>query len=349
MSTLIYGDDELLIDERIAEIRRSLDPQGLSSVTIDVQASSAADIASACQAAPFFGGQRVVILRQPIAPPKRGGDTDTDEEAVGRVPWRELHALLKASPPTTEIVLRHSGSLSPNHYMRKAIKALGWREQAYIVPRGGELLAWISDRVRAQGFEIQSQAAQHLLNLLYPGSWQKAGGRNSGPTPDTRLIATEIDKLVTAADTVIDVDLVDQLVEDRGGFTAFYLTNVAFTGQVDEALRELERMLEAGEAAEKILGSLAYEAVVKSILRYSRDVGAPALAGAAGITPQRLSGSARAGVPTETANKRVADLLRQADASIKGGHETASTIIVPLVAQIAEAIRVGAGPRRRAS
>ncbi|MCO5176321.1 MAG: hypothetical protein M9890_05005 [Thermomicrobiales bacterium] len=348
MSTLLYGDNELLIDERVVQLRQSLDPQGLSAISIDVQSSTITEIASALQAAPFFGGQRVVILQQPLAIPRRGGDTAADEESAGRIPWGELHALLKSSPPTTFIILRHIGSLSPNHYVRKATKALAWSEEAFIVPRGGELLAWVTDRVRAQGAEIQPQAAQHLLTLLYPTSWQSAGGKNSGPTPDTRVIASEIDKLVTASDGVIDADLVALLVEDRGGFIAYRLTDLVFEGRVSPALQELERMLEAGEPAEKIMGSISSEAVVRAIVRHVREFGQPAVAAASATTTGRLTVTGKKPDLSDSANLRVAYLLREADTAIKAGHETASTIIVALVAQIAEAIRMSAGPRRRA-
>lgn len=348
MSVLLYGDDELRIDERIATLRTALDPQELSTTTIDVPASTAGEIASACQSMPFFGGQRVVVLRQPIAAPRRSSDGDEDEEAAGRVPWSELAAIFKSCPPTTAVLLRHIGALSPGHYARKAVKTLGWDEESYAIPRGGELLAWATDRARARGGELLPDAAEALLELLHPGVWKKASMRFDTSAPDTRLIASEIDKLVAAANGPIDVSLVRSLVVDRGGYVAFELNNAVFSGQVTRALSELEKMLEAGQPAEMIVGSLASEATAIAALRYTREFGAAAVASAAGVSEGRLKAlSGRAGGIPVSAHRRIAMLLRDADESVKAGRETASTIIVPLVAGIAEAVQMSAGPSRR--
>ncbi len=352
MSVLLYGDDELRIDERISDLRLALDPQGLSTTTIDVQASSAGEIAAACQSSPFFGGQRVVVLRQPIANPRRATasdeDGDADEEAAGRVPWSELVAILKASPPTTAVVMRHTGSLKPGHFARKAVRTLGWDEELYVIPRGGELLAWVTDRARARGAEMRPDAAEALLDLLHPAVWRKAASQYDNAKPDTRLIASEIDKLLDASDGTIGVDLVRSLVVDRGGYVAFELNNAVFSGQVSRALVELEKMLEAGQPAEMIVGSLASEATTMAALRHTREFGVQAVAAAAGVSEGRLKmASSRGGGIPLSAHRRIAGLLRDADESIKTGRETASTVIAPLVAEIAEAVRMSAGPSRR--
>ncbi len=350
MSVLLHGDDELRIDERISALRQSLDPQALSTSTIDVQASSAGEIAAACQSMPFFGGQRVVILRQPITTPKRATTSNEDgaDESSGRVPWAELVAILKSCPPTTAVLMRHTSFLSPGHYARKAIKSLGWSDEAYTIARGGELLAWVTDRARSRDAEMRPDAAEALLDLLHPGVWRKTASRFDTSTPDTRLIASEIDKLAAASDGTIDVELVRALVSDRGGYVAFELNNAVFAGQVSRALGELEKMLEAGQPAEMIIGSLSSEATTLAALRHVREFGAPAVAAATGVSEGRISALSRrgGGIPL-SAHRRIASLLRDADESIKAGRETASTIIGPLVAGIAEAVSMSAGPSRR--
>lgn len=348
MSVLLYGDDELRIDERIQSLRDAIDPQGLSTSVIDVQASTAGEVAAACHSSPFFGGQRVVVLRQPIATPRRGTDSDAEEEAGGRVPWSELVAILKSSPATTVVLMRHLGLLKPSHYARKAIKSLGWNEEPYFVPRGGELLAWATDRARSRGADLRADAAEALLDLLHPGAWRKAAGRFETDIPDTRLIASEIEKLVDASDGAIDSDLVRALVVDRGGYVAFELNNAVFAGHTSRALVELEKMLEAGQPAEMIVASLASEAITIAALRHTREHGAAAVAAAVGTSEMRLKmlSNRGAGIPV-SAHRRIAVLLREADESVKAGRETASTIVAPLVAEIAEAVSASAGPSRR--
>jgi DNA polymerase III delta subunit len=348
VSIFLYGDDDLRIDERVLSLRQSLDPQGLSTTTIDVQSSTISEIATACQSAPFFGGERVVVLSQPFVVARRAADSDPEEEPAGRVPWADLVAVLRSCPSTTVVLMRHAGSVAANHPARKAIKPLGWDEESYVIPRGADLAAWVVERARSRSAEMHPTAATTLLDLLYPGVWQRAPTKFTTATPDTRLIASEIDKLVSASDGTIDADLVRLLVVDRGGYVAFELNNAVFAGQTSRALIELEKMLDAGQPAELIVASLASEAPILASLRYVREYGAATIAGAAGASEPRIKmASSRGGRIPASAHRRIALLLQDTDASIKAGRETASTVVAPLVAEIAEAVRMSAGPSRR--
>ncbi|MGH9175790.1 MAG: DNA polymerase III subunit delta, partial [Vicinamibacterales bacterium] len=261
MGYLLYGQNGLLLDERIAALRAELDPQQLSTTTIYVQASSPGEIAAACQAMPFFGGRRLVVLRDPIQTPRRGdappGDQDTDDSG-SKVRWADLHEVLKATPPTTEIIMRHDGSLAQTHVLVRAVKALGWKVESFAPRTGQDLRAWIQQRVERDGLRIESSAVERLVNLLYP--WDS--DRKANETPDMRLIATEIEKLCCAAEGgAITASIVEELVADRSGFKAFQLNDVLFQGHAERALRELESVLSAGEAEERILAQIGSEVI----------------------------------------------------------------------------------------
>jgi DNA polymerase-3 subunit delta len=351
MSYLLYGQNGLALDERIAALRAERDPQNLSTTVIDVQASSVSEIASACQAMPFFGGRRVVVLRNPIQPPKRGDATATDdnpEEAGGRVKWSDLHDVLRATPPTTDIIMRHDGSLVQTHYLVKAVKTLGWQSESFTAKTDQELLAWIQARAERDGVRIQPDAVQHLAELLYPTSWQ--GGRYANDTPDMRLIASEVDKLICAAtDGVITRQIVDEMVADRSGFTAFKLNDHLFGGNPEMALNELDNVLGSGEPAERVLGQIGSEAISLATVKLGSGVSRDALAKTSGISPNRLGGLQQrsSGISRQGLNT-IAEAVRDADASVKTGHQTdTSATIVPLVAEVAEVVRRGSGAGRR--
>jgi DNA polymerase III delta subunit len=352
MSYLLYGQNGLLLDERLAALRAELDPQNLSTTTIDVQASNPGEIASACQAMPFFGGQRVIILRNPIQLPKRGETSDDSDEAPeesgGRVKWSDLHDILKAIPPTTQIIMRHDGSLVQTHYLVKAVKALGWHTESFAAKTGQDLLAWIQARAERDGIRIQPDAVHHVAELLYPTSWQ--GGKWVNETPDLRLIASEIDKLCCAAvDGVITADLVNEMVADRGGFKAFALNDHLFHGRPEKALQELDDVLTSGEPAERVLGQVGSEVIALATVKMSAGVPRDALSKASGISANRIGGlqQTAAAIPDESL-RQIADAVREADASVKTGRQTdTSATIVPLVAEVAEVIRRGSGAARR--
>ncbi|HEX5167269.1 MAG TPA: DNA polymerase III subunit delta [Thermomicrobiales bacterium] len=353
MSYLLYGQNGLLLDERIAALRAELDPQNLSTTTIDVQTSSAGEIASACQAMPFFGGRRVVILRNPIQIPKRGDTTELEEdpeEAGGRVKWADLHTVLKATPDTTDIIMRHDGSLAQGHYLVKATKALDWKLESFAARFGQELLGWIQQRVEREGMRIEPNAVTRLAERLYPTSWQ--GGRWVNETPDMRLIASEVDKLCCAAiGGVITPATVDEMVADRSGFTAFKLNDHLFSGRPTEALTELEHVLATGEPAERVLGQIGSEAISIATMKRSGGVPRDALTAASGISANRIGGlQQKAAGISDPAIIAIAEEVRYSDASVKEGHQSStSATIVPLVAEVAEVVRRGSSAGRRRS
>jgi DNA polymerase III delta subunit len=357
MSYLLYGQNGLLLDERLAALRAELDPQNLSTTGIDVQASSPGEIASACQAMPFFGGQRVVILRNPIQLPKRGEATDNGDEAPedtgGRVKWAELHDILKAVPPTSQIIMRHDGSLAQTHYLVKAVKALGWKTESFSALFDQDLLQWMQHRADRAGATFEHfSAIEHLARLLYPSSWDAKGSqlRWITETPDLRLIASEIDKLSCATnDGVISIELIDEMIADRGGFKAFALNDHLFHGRPEKALQELDDVLTAGEPAERVLGQVGSEAIALATVKMSAGVPRDALAKASGISANRIGGLQQtASAIPEQALRQIADAVREADASVKDGRQAnTSATIVPLVAEVAEVIRRGSGAGRR--
>ncbi len=350
MSYLLYGQNGLLIDERIAALRADIDPGSLSTTVIDVQSSNIPEIAAACQATPFFGGRRVIILRNPIQLPKRTEQTDETEEpdeSSSRVKWSDLHELLKRVPESSEIIVRHDGSLAQTHYLVKVVKALGWKNELFPAKVGTDLLAWIQARVEREGLRIDSNAITTLATLLYPTSWE--GGRYANDTPDMRLIASEVDKLCSAAvGGVITQQIVIEMVADRGGFTAFALNNKLFGGEPDQALIELDHVLESGEPAERVLAQIGSEVIALATVKRSSDIPQDVFTKASGISPGRLGGLRRtAGNLSEPSLQSLSEAVRNVDAAVKTGRQTdTSATIVPLVAEVAEVVRRGSGTSR---
>jgi len=368
MSYLLHGQNPVGLDERVAQLRSQLDPSGLGTTVIDVQSSSIQEISSACQSMPFFGGSRVVVLLQPIAKPKRNGQTgsslpedanssteqtgeqstDDADENVGRVSWSELSDVLKSVPPSTEMILRHDGSLSATHFLMKAIKSLGWRIEPSPALRSQDLLQWLGQRVSERGGSIDQHASVALLNRLFPQSWN-VESRFANGTPDPRLLATEVDKLIVASnDGKITRNLVEDLVEDREGFTAFKLNDVTFGGNASGALSELSDVLDAGQHPEMLMGQIVGQSVGLSASQSVGEFGAKEVARVSGMTEGRLGMlQKKSGTLSPTTQQRIAESIREAGATLRSSESNAPAVITPLVAEIAEAVRASALERRR--
>lgn len=350
VSYVLHGPNGLLVEERVAALRAELDPQGFNTSFLDLQATSVQEVAATCQAAPFFGGGRLVILRNPVSPRRAAtADEDTDDAPDGKLAWADVAEVLRRAPRENSFIIRQDGTLASNHGAHKLAKEQGWKIETYRIPRGGELLHWTDDRARAIGVTLTHDAQERLLDLLFPNVWRAESRFDTG-APDPRLITAELAKLAAAADdgALVDVPLVEALVPDRAGYVAFALNTAIFGGNTRGALVELEKVLATGEPAERLLGQLASEASLHLALSVGDGFPNDQIANVGGMTEGRVKMARQKGPRASApALAAVTEALRAADASVKAGR--AGDIreeIVPLVADMAEALRGPSGMRR---
>lgn len=342
MNYLICGQNSLFLDERIDSLFVENDPSGFGATVIDVQSSSIEEIAAACHASPFFGTARVVVLRQPIAQPRNSDElsADDDEVTIGRIRWPDLLRVLTTTPESTVLIVRHDGSLAQGHFVRKAIRQLGWTIEQYDIPRGSDLLAWVSSRADSRGFTFAPGAVERMLDLLHPAVWREGPTRYDTGSPNPLLIACEIDKLALAAsEGTVSVDIVDSLVADRTGYRAFALNDAVFEGRTDRALIELELMIAAGEAPERMIAHIASDIAGISWARHVTESTSRDAAAAAGVSEVRLRTLGRRRL-SHDAMRDVAEVVRRGDVAVKSGlTPQASALIAPLVAELSEVVR----------
>jgi DNA polymerase III delta subunit len=347
MIQIVHGQDELGASERARQIVAEIDPSGFSTSVVTLAESSLLDIQSALQAAPFFGGTRVVILRGPATSRKRSAEADMDDgsEPTDRLrpanvrgcDWSELIELLGTCPSTTHALAWVHGALPSNHTLLKRAREFGWSVEAFRIPRGAELMAWIGLRAEKAGVRMTPDAVQALLDLLYPTVW-RAETRWDSTTIDLQLVATEIEKLACASsDGTIDVSIVDELVADRSGYTAFRLNDSIFGGDPRQALKELDDVLEAGEPAERIVAQLSAQLVTSTHASLVGEFPPEQVAAALGASAGSV-GTARSkrGALSRRSLGAAAETLRSYDYAVKSGRSRDSTaIVVPLTAELA--------------
>src|SRR6185369_2938466 len=148
--------------------------------------------------------------------------------------------------PSTVLMLLAPQALTPTHWLHKAIpRPLAVPVQA---PVGGQLVAWLRTRARAQGIELTADAAALLVELAGDdlthlcGEVEKAA--LAGGADNRRVSATEVRAVVGETRARHVFDLTRALVErDRAA-----------------ALMLLNTLLGAGEDPFALLGMLAREA-----------------------------------------------------------------------------------------
>jgi DNA polymerase-3 subunit delta len=253
MFYIFHGEDEFSRAEALADLKSRMgDPAwlDLNTTVLDGRKLALSELIHACDAVPFFGDRRLVIVEgllvrfDPRARKKadgsgdEGGDGDESEEVVPLGSLAEdLVAYLARLPETTRLVFVEPRMLKPaNPVLRHAEKA--GKKHAYVKaftpPRQRELDDWIRRRVVAKGGSIAPSALALLETCL--GN-------------DLRLIDVELDKLMTfvGPDQPITEGAVRQLVAAVQESSIFDLVDAIGLRDRRRAMTLLEEMLDAGQ------------------------------------------------------------------------------------------------------
>jgi DNA polymerase III delta subunit len=258
---LVHGDDAKAAREIVARLRAAhaeTDPSGLNATMLEGDAATVSAVITACDALPFFGSGRFVLVRgllgrylQP-ADGQRGRRKTADFDAL-----LPLAAFLPTMPTTTTLVFWESGTLNLTALpapVREAI--LSGTVHTVSLPAPNERdawLRWIRDRAVLEGVKIERPAAEALLNAL--------GSSATGPTGALRL-ESEIAKLATYAlapddGGTITAAHIATLVPDAADEQTFAWLDAVIGGNAREAVTRTEQLLAAGEEPMRLLALLA--------------------------------------------------------------------------------------------
>lgn len=237
MFYVFHGEDELARAEQVAEFKSKLgDPsvRDLNTTVLDGRQLSLGELRHACDAIPFLADKRLVIVegllgRLGSRPAKKG-------EGGGKDVLAELLAYLPSLPPTTRLIFVEPGSLPASHPVLKLAGSLEPRSvREFKLPQAGELVGWITQRVKQHGGHISPQAAA-LLAEFSDGN--------------LRALDQDIQKLLAYANWSRQVtsDDVHALVHDVHQGDVFAMVDALAQGDGRTAAQELHRLLDAGEA-----------------------------------------------------------------------------------------------------
>jgi DNA polymerase-3 subunit delta len=250
----LWGEESLLVDEAIHQLEvNALDP-ATREFNRDVFYGDEAEvhvIVSAAQTVPWLAAQRLVVVR--------------GAEALPRTADATLIAYCKQPSPSTCLVFtaqRAEASRALFALLLKMPWAVRFRR---LLAR--ELSAWVEQRVASQGCRITPEAVAALADVI--GN-------------DLRLLASEIDKLVTyvGPEQTIDAGILVALTADVRETTAFELARFLSAGDLAEALRAWSKFSASGEYPGLALGA---------IIHHVRQLWRIKLAQQSGATPERMA------------------------------------------------------------
>ncbi|MEW5987625.1 MAG: DNA polymerase III subunit delta [Chloroflexota bacterium] len=226
MFYLFHGDDEHSQKEMLADLKARLgDPAlvELNSGRLEGQGLTLAQLRQVCDAVPFLGGKRLVMVYDLFAQPPNQALLDG------------LLAYLQHLPETTRLVFLESRPLPDKHPLLQFARSnpkIGYA-RLFKRPEQQELERWIRERVAERGGRISPRAV-HVLAV------------NVGS--DLNILTNEIEKLVLykGEGETIEVEDVARLSPYAAEASVFELVDALGGRQLPLAAQLLRQKLDEG-------------------------------------------------------------------------------------------------------
>jgi DNA polymerase-3 subunit delta len=289
---IFYGADSFSRGEAFEELRASLDEDGaLESNTLRMAAREAkpGEVIAACAAAPFLGGQRLVVLEGLLRLAEEGAGrrrkTVAPEDAAG--PWQALVEFAPGLPESTTLVIL-DGAASATNPLLKALAALG-TVQEFKPPDAKQLAGWVQARARKLGLQLESGAVR-LLAQTVGGQ----GDQRARENLDTWALAAELDKLAAyAKGEVIRERDVRELSPVLRQQKSYLLSDAVAEKRPAAATKLLAELLGQREPGQLVIANIAGRYRRLAIARDMLDRGEPVSAigrelGSSGYALERL-------------------------------------------------------------
>ncbi|MDT5270844.1 MAG: polymerase subunit delta [Acidobacteriota bacterium] len=235
---LLFGPEDYLRDKAARAITdtalkgaalREFNESSFDLTSADVQHAIAA-----AEQLPMMAGRRVVLVTGFSRKPPRASLPEADEAALVRYVTR---------PAETTTVVFIADNLDKRLKLSKTLLDV-CQSVEFAELKDAELAAWARDRLKHLGAHADERALRQTIAL--------AG-------PSVRRIATELEKLATAAlpDGQVTTELVDELVGRSRELSNFQLSDNLIARDRRRALETLRKLLDDGAEPVMLLGLLA--------------------------------------------------------------------------------------------
>jgi DNA polymerase-3 subunit delta len=255
MLYIFYGSDPLARREVFDRLRAELDTDGslaTNYVTFEAKGTSPQEVMAACDAMPFLGDRRLVVVEGLLkqgsrvkkvgkrAAKSKAAEPEPDDDDDGGQ-WAVLADYVPRMPETTALVLIDD-EVSAANVLLKMIGPLGKVEHCTL-PDERSLPQWVTSRAKTIGLKLDAQAAKTLAELI---------------GPDPMVLASELEKLLaySGGHVVREAD-VKELVSRAKEHKGWELADAVLEGQGAKAARVLHELLEDGGVAPVLLSTVA--------------------------------------------------------------------------------------------
>ena len=257
MIYLMYGGDDVSLQEALSSMKDEVQPAELRDVNITVLDGPAASLdrlAATSGTVPFLADRRMVIVRGLLDQFEvQSGRRSASSERKTLGQWEGIPAILGGVPETTHLVFV-DGLLSERNALLRKIRPLA-KTLTFPVPRGRELRQWVHDRAARRGIEIEPRAVDALADMV--------GG-------NLRIIDSELEKLsVYSGGEQVRYQDVQELVAYVKEANIFAAVDAVLERRPGLAIRHVHQLLDEGRAPPYVITMIARQ--VRLIL-LARDV-----------------------------------------------------------------------------
>ncbi len=236
---LLWGEESLLIDEAIQRIEAIAFDAATRDFNRHVYYGDEAEaqaILTTAQTLPWLASRRLVLVREPEALPRSADNL--------------LITYCKQPSPSTCLIFT-AQKIDLSRSLFATLARMAWAVRfRHLPPR--ELSAWVERRIHAGACKVTADAVSTLIGAV--GN-------------DLRMLANEIDKLVTFVGTGRGIDVTDVLAvtADVREASAFELARLLSARELAGALHAWERLSASGEYPGMALGAILHH--LRQLLR----------------------------------------------------------------------------------
>jgi DNA polymerase-3 subunit delta len=261
---LIHGKDRYLALAALREIRASLSAENdmleTNTTVLEGPAVTPGELLAHCQAVPFLGGARLVVVEGLLAHlggTRRGRRTAKKPPANDPLaPWAALAAQLADAatmPETTTLVLLEGELTRSNAAFPIFAPIARVRDCAPL--EASELATWIKRGAAERNLDLAPRALAALQQLTAGDLW---------------TIENELDKLATYADGgIVDETTIVEVVSSARESRIWDLTDAVVAGDEPKALTSMGALLQEGQAVPLLMFMLVRQyrqiAIVKDM------------------------------------------------------------------------------------
>jgi DNA polymerase-3 subunit delta len=227
-----FGDDAFLRWQALLRIRQSVLGSGeadFSLAQFEGPTAELRDVLEELKTVAMFGGQRLVVVEEA-------------DEFVSR--YRGQLEEYVAQPSRCGVLLLDVKSWPGNTRLAKAVEAQGLAIDCS-QPAGPRLARWLADwAAREHQVHLSVAVAEMLIEMI---------------GPELGLLDQEVARLAlsTGSDKKVTLEMVGRLVGSWRAKTTWEMLDAALEGNVAEAMRQVDRLLAAGEVPISLLGQIS--------------------------------------------------------------------------------------------